>query len=258
MLGRTNVLDAAVPARVPSVLSDLWRRRLDTIISGIANNDTYYLQIANAAEHISAEYHGRFLIELIQNANDQAVRQGLTDSLVTIYRTSQLLAVGNSGQPFDQGKVDAITSLSERLDGRLGLPFLSPVTETIFARVSKSLNCLRSFSRRRKPLSFCPQKARMNQAASLKRSTRYRAAALRTALRLGLLFCFCRGSPELASLTACGVSERSWRKRRWGGRKPLRTRLYFAGCGRPERGLILPGGRGSRRPRHRTGGSLNE
>src|SRR5437870_608375 len=111
MLGRTNVLDAAVPARVPSVLSDLWRRRLDTIISGIANNDTYYLQIANAAEHISAEYHGRFLIELIQNANDQAVRQGLTDSLVTIYRTRRLLAVGNSGQPFDQGKVDAITSL---------------------------------------------------------------------------------------------------------------------------------------------------
>ena len=111
MLNQTSSLLGAAPSRAPSILVDLWRRRLDTIISGIANRDTYYLQIANAAEHISAEYHGRFLIELIQNANDQAVRQGLTDSLVTIHRTRRLLAVGNSGQSFDDRKVDAITSL---------------------------------------------------------------------------------------------------------------------------------------------------
>jgi hypothetical protein len=89
----------------------LWRRRLDTLISGIANCDSYYLQIANAAEHLSAEYHGRFLIELLQNANDQAVRAGLTGSLVTIHKTANLLAVGNSGQPFDDRKIDAITSI---------------------------------------------------------------------------------------------------------------------------------------------------
>src|SRR5258708_15160 len=81
------------------ILEDLWRRRLDTLTSGIANGDPYYLQIANAAEHISAEHQGRFLIELIQNANDQAVRQGLTNSFVSIIRTEQLIAVGNSGQP---------------------------------------------------------------------------------------------------------------------------------------------------------------
>jgi hypothetical protein len=92
-------------------LHDLWRRRLDTLLSGIANRDSYYLQIANAAEHLSAEYHGRFLIELLQNANDQAVRAGLTSSLVTIHRTADLLAVGNSGQPFDDRKIDAITSI---------------------------------------------------------------------------------------------------------------------------------------------------
>jgi hypothetical protein len=74
MLPPTHFLADAVRARAPPILFDLWRRRLDTIISGIANRDNYYLQIANAAEHISAEYHGRFLIELIQNANDQAVR----------------------------------------------------------------------------------------------------------------------------------------------------------------------------------------
>ncbi|AWM40163.1 hypothetical protein GobsT_13990 [Gemmata obscuriglobus] len=103
--------NAAVPTGSPSLLRDLWYRRLDTLISGIANKDTYYVQIANAAEHISAEYHGRFLIELLQNANDQAVRQGLKDTAVTIHWTERLLAIGNSGQPFDEAKVDAITSI---------------------------------------------------------------------------------------------------------------------------------------------------
>ena len=93
------------------ILADLWRRRLDTLISGIANDTPYYLEIANAAEHISAEHQGRFLIELIQNANDQAILQGLTNSVVSITRKEQLIAVGNSGQPFDQGKVDSITSI---------------------------------------------------------------------------------------------------------------------------------------------------
>lgn len=100
-----------VPLKTTEILRDLWRRRLDTLISGIANGDPYYQQIANAAEHVSAEYQGRFLIELIQNANDQAVRHGLKDSSVTITRTETLIAVGNSGQPFDREKVDAVTSI---------------------------------------------------------------------------------------------------------------------------------------------------
>ena len=104
-------INLAGPATTQDILTDLWRRRLDTLTSGIANGDPYYLQIANAAEHISAEHQGRFLIELIQNANDQAVRQGLTNSFVSITRNEQLIAVGNSGQPFDQGKVDNITSI---------------------------------------------------------------------------------------------------------------------------------------------------
>lgn len=109
----SEVVEAGIAQAAPrqDILGDLWRRRLDTLASGIANGDPYYLQIANAAEHISAEHQGRFLIELIQNANDQAVRQGLTNSSVSIIRTEQLIAVGNSGQPFDQAKVDNITSI---------------------------------------------------------------------------------------------------------------------------------------------------
>ena len=106
-LGQIGTLAAA--ARDP--LADLWWRRLDTLTSGIANGDTYYLQIANAAEHVSAEHQGRFLVELIQNANDQAVRQKAVESRVSIVRTEALVAVGNSGQPFDLSKVESITSL---------------------------------------------------------------------------------------------------------------------------------------------------
>lgn len=111
MTTEASDIGLAGPATTQDILSDLWRRRLDTLTSGIANGDPYYLQIANAAEHISAEHQGRFLIELIQNANDQAVRQRLTNSFVSITRTKHLIAVGNSGQPFDQGKVDNITSI---------------------------------------------------------------------------------------------------------------------------------------------------
>jgi hypothetical protein len=110
----SSKVDEAAIAQVTAsqgILGDLWRRRLDTLASGIANGDLYYLQIANAAEHISAEHQGRFLIELIQNANDQAVRQGLSNSRVSITRTERLIAVGNSGQPFDQARVDNITSI---------------------------------------------------------------------------------------------------------------------------------------------------
>ncbi|MBN1547541.1 MAG: DUF3883 domain-containing protein [Syntrophaceae bacterium] len=104
-------MKVVTPLMTKDILADLWSRRLNTLTSGIANDDPYYLQIANAAEHISAEHQGRFLIELIQNANDQAVRHGLTNSHVSINRTASLIAVGNSGQPFDQGKVDSITSI---------------------------------------------------------------------------------------------------------------------------------------------------
>lgn len=164
MVTQTGLVPAVVPAGTPLMLTDLWRRRLDTLVSGIANRDPYYLQLANAAEHISAEYHGRFLIELIQNANDQAVRQGLTDSLVTIHRTRRLLAVGNSGQPFDEGKVEAITSIfksdktADECIGNKGIGFKAVFqvadSAEIFSAVpggSLAEGCATSFRMVRKP-----------------------------------------------------------------------------------------------------------
>ena len=111
MTDSSKTTDMPVEASVSwQVLSALWRSRLDTLIGAIANNEQYYKEIANAAEHISAEYYGRFLIELIQNANDQAIR-GSTTGCVTIVRTKDVIAVGNVGEPFDAKKVDEITSI---------------------------------------------------------------------------------------------------------------------------------------------------
>ena len=101
---------AADSASTRQVLSALWKSRLDTLIGAIANNEQYYKEIANAAEHVSAEYFGRFLVELIQNANDQAIRASTT-GCVTIVRAADVIAVGNVGEPFDEKKVDEITSI---------------------------------------------------------------------------------------------------------------------------------------------------
>lgn len=111
MTANPDTLARVAPSETRDKLKDPWRRRLDTLIVGISNGDPYYQQIANAAEQISAEYQGRFLVELIQNANDQAVCAGSMDLLVYIMRTEDLIAVGNSGEPFKWDRVDAITSI---------------------------------------------------------------------------------------------------------------------------------------------------
>lgn len=120
------------------ILWDLWRSRIDTLIGAIANNEQYYREIANASVHISAEYHGRFLIELIQNANDQAFRGSKTGSVIVV-RTNDLVVVGNIGEPFDAKKVDEITSIflsSKSVDeciGNKGIGFKAvfQVTDTV-------------------------------------------------------------------------------------------------------------------------------
>jgi hypothetical protein len=43
------------------------------------------------AAQVGADYHGRFVIELLQNASDQAIAANLQESCVTIVRTGDLL-----------------------------------------------------------------------------------------------------------------------------------------------------------------------
>ena len=84
--------------------------RLKSILGQIAVGETDYQEVANLAEHIGVDYHGRFLVELLQNAEDQTTRAGLSDGLAIIVRTDAFVGVLNQGLPFDDTGVRSITS----------------------------------------------------------------------------------------------------------------------------------------------------
>ena len=88
----------------------LWQQRLTSILEQIARGETDYEEVANLAEHIGADYHGRFLVELIQNAEDQTTKAEISDGLAIIVRTDHFVGVLNQGLPFDDSGVRSITS----------------------------------------------------------------------------------------------------------------------------------------------------
>ncbi|MDE0000652.1 MAG: DUF3883 domain-containing protein [Rhodospirillaceae bacterium] len=88
----------------------LWRQRLKSILEQIATGETDYAEVANLAEHIGADYHGRFLVELLQNAEDQTTKAGISDGLAVVVRTGTHVYVLNEGLPFDDPGIRSITS----------------------------------------------------------------------------------------------------------------------------------------------------
>ena len=68
-------------------------------------------ELASVAAHIQADYHGRFLIELLQNASDQAALAGLTKSTVAVVRTPGTIAVANEGLPFSDRGIRALSEV---------------------------------------------------------------------------------------------------------------------------------------------------
>lgn len=97
-------------------IESLWRVQINSIRDQILSGAKDYLEVANLAEHIGADYHGRFLIELIQNAEDPS-RQinctsgGQCSTRLIIVRTKTAVAVLNQGTPFTNEDIKAITSL---------------------------------------------------------------------------------------------------------------------------------------------------
>lgn len=92
-------------------LDKLWLKRLRVLLENVASDEEQYLEIARTAEHIQADYHGRFLVELIQNAADQATSAGLTEARLLIVHRNGLLAVANAGASFSDKGINALTSL---------------------------------------------------------------------------------------------------------------------------------------------------
>ena len=89
---------------------ELWRQRLKSILEQIATGETDYEEVANLAEHIGADYHGRFLVELLQNAEDQTTKAGMSNGLAVVVRTGTHVYVLNQGLPFDDPGIRSITS----------------------------------------------------------------------------------------------------------------------------------------------------
>jgi hypothetical protein len=92
-------------------LDRLWRKRLRVILQSIAAGEKSHREIASLASHIGADYHGRFLVELLQNACDQARKAGLQNSCVSIVRSKTFVAVTNQGEPLTEPGMEEITSL---------------------------------------------------------------------------------------------------------------------------------------------------
>ena len=107
--------DAAIEEGVFGV-ETLWRIQINSIRDQIISGAKDYLEVANLAEHIGADYHGRFLIELIQNAEDPSRQtasmvSGCHPTRLIIVRTETAVAVLNQGLPFTEKDIKAVTSL---------------------------------------------------------------------------------------------------------------------------------------------------
>lgn len=90
---------------------ELWRQRLKSIFEQIATGVTDFEEVANLAEHVGADYHGRFLVELLQNAEDQTTKKAeISNGLVIVVRTETHVYVLNEGLPFNDLGIRSITS----------------------------------------------------------------------------------------------------------------------------------------------------
>jgi len=98
---------------VPAALRDLWRQRARLLASNVATAGREHREIAHAAALIRQDYHDRFLVELLQNANDQALLGGARDSTVVVVRSDQLLAVSNGGQAVTARNLERLSSLAD-------------------------------------------------------------------------------------------------------------------------------------------------
>ena len=92
-------------------VKSLWKCRIESIFGIVKAGETDHREVASLAEQISADYHGRFLIELIQNASDQAARAQLATGVITIVRTEESIFVVNPGLPFNAKGLRSVTSL---------------------------------------------------------------------------------------------------------------------------------------------------
>ncbi|MFM7201496.1 MAG: ATP-binding protein [Myxococcota bacterium] len=90
-------------------------------MANLSEGSREHEEIHNLSREVTLDYHGRFLLELIQNAVD-ALPEGKPGKIHLIL-TPTLLAVLNQGQPFSPEGLEAITSMAlspKRADESIG------------------------------------------------------------------------------------------------------------------------------------------
>lgn len=114
MTGRTSSAGLTrMASEVSPLLRELWRRRAAVLATNVAVAVREHREIAHAATLIGEDYHDRFLVELIQNANDQAVLAGVHDSTVVVVRSERFVAVSNGGEVVTTRNLERISSLAD-------------------------------------------------------------------------------------------------------------------------------------------------
>ncbi|WP_455270922.1 sacsin N-terminal ATP-binding-like domain-containing protein [Rhizobium herbae] len=106
-------------AAAKAFLIDWASRKIRGFEGTIDENGTYLSKIYSTAnsisEQIAADYHGRFLIELIQNAHDVHSDQRRDGQIEVLFDAGAgahgVLYVANGGSPFAQSNVEALSDL---------------------------------------------------------------------------------------------------------------------------------------------------
>jgi hypothetical protein len=131
---------------------------LKSFLDEIANGTSNYRSLHSLTEQIEHQYHGRFLIELLQNAHD-----ALTDGTACRIEIALLddagdhgtLCVANDGRPFSPSNFDSLSRLGQSdkkpdtAIGNKGIGFRSTLEISleprIFSRRSTEAKCFDGF-----------------------------------------------------------------------------------------------------------------
>lgn len=93
-------------------LSSARHSRIRVLLAILAEGGREIEEIGRMNDQIRLDYHGRFLIELVQNAVDPALKAGVRQARILIVRTETVLAVLNQGAAFDADGLTSIISLA--------------------------------------------------------------------------------------------------------------------------------------------------
>ena len=110
-----DVTEPAPRAHVERIASRKIKGFLGTIDGSGEYYDPVHKQNQSLSQHIIADYHGRFLIELIQNGHDAHDRERRDGEIAVLFSSDEgesgTLYVANRGKPFERRNVDALCEM---------------------------------------------------------------------------------------------------------------------------------------------------